>query len=98
MADETKRTLNSEDQSRMRRLSEEITARYFEMATILERTLGSEGMRQRAFAPGGRVAMTFMEQKAVGELPKEACFCVEIDGGHYINPPGESAPGPCPGG
>jgi hypothetical protein len=93
MEDKPSSNLSSEDRSRMRRLTEEVTARYFEMATIMERTSeNNSGLRDRAFAPGGKITISALE----GELPTKACFCVEVDGGHYIDPPGQSASGPCP--
>jgi len=93
MADTPRGNLSSDDRSRMRRLTEEITARYFEMATIMERA-GEDngGLRERAFAPGGKITISALEG-----LPTETCFCVEVPGGHYIDPPGRSATGPCPG-
>lgn len=94
MAPTTDGNLSSEDQSRMSRLTEEISSRYFEMTTIMERTLQSGGLRERAFALGSDITMS-MRDGGSGEV----CICVNVasGAGHYINPPGECASGPCPG-
>jgi hypothetical protein len=90
------KTLSAEDKARMRRLQEEIAARYFEMAMVMERVLGDKGLRTRAMKPGGKITMAF---KSVGSHPTDEAadyyLCIEVDGGAWEDPPGICRYGGC---
>jgi hypothetical protein len=92
MADAATDNLSNEEHERMRRLAQEVGARYFEMATIMERALGSPGLRDRATGRGSQITLA---TKAGDDAPLE--YCIEFEGeGHWEDPPGICAPGPCP--
>lgn len=88
--------MSEDDKARMRRLQEEIAGRYFEMAMIMERVLGADGLRQRASAPGARLTMTFKDGGKAGDQGLRSSYlCIEVDGGAWEDPPGICRPGGC---
>lgn len=84
--------LSLEDQTRMRRLLEEIAARYAEMGLIVGRVLGKPTLHQTIFTPGGRTIFT-AKQKPEGD---DLSYCIEFPGGGvWEEPPGICREGSC---
>src|SRR3712207_1968329 len=87
--------LSAEETARMRRLQDEIVARYAEMAMILGRALGSPGLVSRATQPGARLTLAFKSEDRTTTQLRDGYICVEVDGGAWEDPPGWCREGGC---
>ena len=83
----------------MRTLTSEILIRYQEMAEIMERVLGTEGLRDRSTGPGASFGLYLKEGVPSGAsiqpAAKSSYVCVEFSGGCYEEPPGWCRTGGC---
>ncbi len=90
--------LTDEDNSRIRRLHEEIAGRFVEIGLILGRRMGKSDLGSIALGQGGRMMVTHKSgtPSAASSRPDDLPYiCIEVGDGAWEDPPGWCRPGGC---